>query len=72
MVKSAAKEWLTINDVASEVGRPQSTVYAWVYSGLLKARDCSRVGSKRRSYRVSRNDLRDLQERMLSGLPAGA
>jgi len=52
---------LTISDVAAELRIRREHAVAFVKSGALAGYDCSPPGSKRRSYRITREALDDFK-----------
>jgi len=54
---------LTISDVAAELRIRREHAVAFVKSGALAGYDCSPVGSKRKSYRITRQALDDFKSR---------
>lgn len=71
MIRATRKEWLTVDEVAEKVGKSSFTVYGWIRSGDLPARNCGKQGAKKPRYRVHQTDVVNLLTRLATGLPLG-
>ena len=61
---------LTLADLASRLRVSRSTAEGWITSGLLAAFNAAPVGSKRKQYRITEEDLARFQASRAFGQPA--
>jgi len=60
ILKLPPQEWVTVPEAAALLSASQSKITTWIREGRLDATNVASKG-KRASYRISRNDLRNIR-----------